>query len=91
MPVLRKDWELIEEYLPLEDSGDLIFLTIDLRLRIIFLGSIPLNVGRSRLYFFRKEGKIINTNIVYNRNGRSKGYVFIVFVNPRDAWRAIQK
>ncbi len=28
---LKKDWELIEEYLPLEDSGDLIFLTIDLR------------------------------------------------------------
>ena len=90
--MLRKDWELIEEYLPLEDSADLIYLTIDLRLRIIFLGGLPLKVGRRRLYsLFRKEGRIINTNIVYNRNGRSKGYVFIVFVNPRDAWRAIQK
>ena len=64
----------------------------NLGLRIVFVGGLPLDVGRRRLYtLFRKEGRIISTNIVYNRNGRSKGYGFIVFVNPRDAWRAIQK
>ena len=64
----------------------------NLGLRIVFVGGLPLDVGRRRLYtLFRKEGRIISTNIVYNRSGRSKGYGFIVFVNPRDAWRAIQK
>ena len=64
----------------------------NLRLRIVFVGGLPLDVGNRRLYtLFRKEGRIIGYRIVYNRRGISKGYGFIEFVNPRDAWRAIQK
>ena len=64
----------------------------NLRLRIVFVGGLPLDVGNRRLYtLFRKEGRIISYRIIYNRRGISKGYGFIEFVNPRDAWRAIQK
>ena len=64
----------------------------NLRLRIVFVGGLPPDVGNRRLYtLFRKEGRIINRKVVYNRNGFSRGYGFIEFRNPRDAWRAIQK
>ena len=64
----------------------------NLRLRIVFVGGLPFDVDKRRLYsIFRKEGRIINANIIYNRNGNSKGYGFIVFDNPRDAWRTIRK
>ena len=54
------------------------------------MGGLPLNVDKRRLYtVFMKEGRIISINIVYNRNERSKEYGFIIFVNPRDAWKAI--
>ena len=39
---------------------------------------------------FRKEGRINQASIVRGRNG-SKGYGFVEFYNPRDAWRSIQK
>ncbi len=64
----------------------------NLGLRIVFVGGLPLDVGRRRLYtLFRKEGRIVSRKVVYNRNGFSRGYGFIEFRNPRDAWRAIQK
>jgi len=59
----------------------------NLRLRIVFVGGLPPDVGNRRLYtLFRKEGRIINRKVVYNRNGFSRGYGFIEFRNPRDAW-----
>ena len=64
----------------------------NLRLRIVFVGGLPTDVGNKRLYsLFKKEGRIIGCKIVFNRMGISKGYGFIEFLNPRDAWRAIQK
>ena len=64
----------------------------NLRLRIVFVGGLPPDVGSRRLYsLFRKEGRIVSRKVVYNRNGFSRGYGFIEFRNPRDAWRAIQK
>ena len=64
----------------------------NLRLRIVFVGGLPLDVDNRRLYsLFRKEGRIVGCRMVFNRMGISKGYGFIEFQNPRDAWRAIQK
>ena len=64
----------------------------NLRLRIVFVGGLPSDVDNRRLYsLFRKEGNIIGCKMVFNRMGISKGYGFIEFRNPRDAWRAIQK
>ena len=64
----------------------------NLRLRIVFVGGLPLDVGNKRLYsLFKKEGRIIGCKMVFNRMGISKGYGFIEFMNSRDAWRAIQK
>ena len=63
----------------------------NLRLRIIFVANLPYNVNsRTLRNLFRKEGRINDSRIVYGRNG-SKGYGFIEFNNPRDAWRSIQK
>ncbi len=64
----------------------------NLRLRIVFVGGLPLDVDNKRLYsLFRQEGRIIGCKIVFNRMGISKGYGFIEFMNSRNAWRAIQK
>ena len=64
----------------------------NLRLRIVFVGGLPTGVDNRRFYsLFRKEGRIVGCKIVFNRMGISKGYGFIEFSNPRDAWRAIQK
>ena len=64
----------------------------NLRLRIVYVGGLPNDVDNRRLYsLFRKEGRIIGCKIVFNRMGIPKGYGFIEFGNPRDAWRAIQK
>lgn len=64
----------------------------NLRLRIVFVGGLPLDVDNRRLYsLFRSEGRIVGCRMVFNRMGLSKGYGFIEFQNPRDAWRAIQK
>lgn len=64
----------------------------NLRFRIVFVGGLPTDVDNRRLYsLFRKEGRIVGCRIVFNRMGISKGYGFIEFRNPRDAWRVIQK
>ncbi len=64
----------------------------NLRFRIVFVGGLPTDVDNRRLYsLFRKEGRIVGCRIVFNRMGISKGYGFIEFNNPRDAWRTIQK
>lgn len=64
----------------------------NLRLRIVFVGGLPSDVDNRRLYsLFRKEGRIVGCKLVFNRMGISKGYGFIEFARPRDAWRTIQK
>ena len=61
------------------------------RYRIIFVANLPYNVNNRTLRnLFRSEGRINDSHIVYGKNG-SKGYGFIEFNNPRDAWRSIQK
>ena len=59
--------------------------------RIIFVANLPFNVDNRLLRdLFRREGRITQSKIVYGNNG-SKGYGFIEFYNPRDAWRSIQR
>lgn len=63
----------------------------NLRYKLIFVGNLPFDVNSRRLrQLFQSEGRIISANIVRGRQG-SKGYGFIEFYNPRDAWRSIQK
>ena len=59
--------------------------------RIIYVGNLPFDVTSRRLrQLFSVEGRIFEANIVRGRMG-SKGYGFVEFYNPRDAWRSIQK
>ena len=63
----------------------------NLRYKIIFVGNLPYDVTSRRLrQLFSPEGRIYEANIVRGRMG-SKGYGFVEFYNPRDAWRSIQK
>jgi len=63
----------------------------NLRYKIIFVGNLPFDVTSRRLrQLFNYEGRIRGAKIVRGRMG-SKGYGFIEFYNPRDAWRSIQK
>ena len=64
---------------------------INNNLRIIFVGNLPYNVSSRRLrQLFRPEGFINFAKVVIGPLG-SKGYGFIQFRNPRDAWKSIQK
>ena len=59
--------------------------------RIIFVANMPYNVDSRMLRnLFKEEGRINQARIVQGRNG-SKGYGFVEFDNPRDAWRSIRK
>ena len=61
------------------------------KLRIIFVANMPFNINSRMLRnLFSKEGRINQASIIRGRNG-SKGYGFVEFYNPRDAWRSIQK
>ena len=61
------------------------------KFRIIFVANMPFYINSRMLRdLFRKEGRINQASIVRGRNG-SKGYGFVEFYNPRDAWRSIQK
>ena len=64
---------------------------INPRSRIIFVGNLPFDVtGRRLRQLFNIEGRILDARIIRGRNG-SKGYGFIEFNNPRDAWRSIRR
>ena len=64
----------------------------NLRFKIVYVGGLPFDVDNRRLYsLFRKEGRIVGCKLVFNRMGISKGYGFLEFARPRDAWRTIQK
>ena len=60
--------------------------------RTIYVGGLPNKVNnRQLLALFRIEGRIISYRVVKNRAGYSRGYGFVEFARPRDAWRSIQK
>ena len=60
--------------------------------RTIYVGGLPNQVNnRQLLALFRIEGRVISYRVVKNRAGYSRGYGFVEFARPRDAWRSIQK
>ena len=60
--------------------------------RTIFVGRLPFKVNDGLLHrLFRIEGNIISAHVVKNYEGQSKGYGFVEFQNPRDAWKCIKK
>ena len=65
---------------------------INVRNRTLFVGGLPKSINnRILLQLFRKEGRIISYRVMRNRFGISRGFGFIEFARPRDAWRSIQK
>ena len=64
---------------------------INLGLRIIFVGNLPFDVTSRRLrQLFQNEGRITDARIARGPMG-SKGYGFVEFYNPRNAWKSIMK
>ena len=60
--------------------------------RVIFVGGLPNRITNKGLYqLFRPEGRILSYRVLRNRNGFTRGFGFVEFVRPRDAWRSIQK
>ena len=60
--------------------------------RTIYVGGLPTRINnRQLLQLFRIEGRIISYKVIKNREGYSRGYGFVEFARPRDAWRSIQK
>ena len=60
--------------------------------RTLFVGGLPRRINnRELLRLFRPEGRIISYRIMKNREGFSRGFGFVEFANPRDAWKSIQK
>ena len=60
--------------------------------RTLFVGGLPRRINnRELLRLFRPEGRIISYRVMKNREGYSRGFGFVEFANPRDAWRSIQK
>ena len=62
------------------------------RRRIIYVGGLPNRItNRGLLQLFRTEGRILRYRVLRNRAGFSRGFGFVEFARPRDAWRSIQK
>ena len=60
--------------------------------RKLFVGGLHQSITNTRLYrLFRREGRLIACNVIYDRFGISRGFGIIEFANPRDAWKTIQK
>ena len=60
--------------------------------RKLFVGGLHRSITNRWLYrLFRKEGRIVFCNVIYDRFGNSKGFGILEFAYPRDALRAIQK
>ena len=60
--------------------------------RKLFVGGLHQSITNTRLYrLFRREGRLIACNVIYDRFGISRGFGIIEFANPRDALRTIQK
>lgn len=60
--------------------------------REIFIKGLPRFIDNRGLFnIFRKEGRIINCNVLYDNVGFSRGIGKIEFLNYRDAWKVIKK
>jgi hypothetical protein len=60
--------------------------------RTLFVGGLPRRINNiDLLRLFRPEGRIISYRVMKNREGFSRGFGFVEFANPRDAWKSIQK
>ena len=65
---------------------------INIPRRTIFVGRLPIKINDGVLHrLFRAEGNIISAHVIKDFEGRSKGFGFVEFQNPRDAWKSIQK
>ena len=60
--------------------------------REIFIKGLPRYIDNRGLFnLFKKEGRIINCNVLYDNVGFSRGIGKIEFLNYRDAWKVINK
>ena len=60
--------------------------------RTIYVGKLPFRINDDMLFrLFRVEGNIISARIVKDFEGKSKGFGFVEFQNPRDAFKSIKK
>ena len=60
--------------------------------RSIYIGNLPYQINDDVLFrLFRAEGNIVSARVVKDFEGKSKGFGFIEFQNPRDAFKSIKK
>lgn len=61
-------------------------------LRNIIVKGLPRSVNDKELFnLFRYEGRLVKCWVIYDKLGLSKGLGEMVFANPRDTWKVIQK
>ena len=60
--------------------------------RSIYIGNLPYQINDDVLFrLFRAEGNIVSARVVKDFGGKSKGFGFIEFQNPRDAFKSVKK
>ena len=60
--------------------------------RSIYIGNLPYQINDDVLFrLFRAEGNIVSSRVVKDFEGKSKGFGFVEFQNPRDAFKSIKK
>ena len=60
--------------------------------RSIYIGNLPYQINDDVLFrLFRAEGNIVTSRVVKDFEGKSKGFGFVEFQNPRDAFKSIKK
>jgi len=60
--------------------------------RSIYIGNLPYQINDDVLFrLFRAEGNIVSSRVVKDFGGKSKGFGFVEFQNPRDAFKSIKK
>ena len=60
--------------------------------RSIYIGNLPYQINDDVLFrLFRAEGNIVSARVVKDFGGKSKGFGFVEFQNPRDAFKSIKK
>ena len=65
---------------------------INIPRRSLYIGNLPYQINDDVLFrLFRAEGNIISARVVKDFGGKSKGFGFIEFQNPRDAFKSIKK
>ena len=60
--------------------------------RSIYIGNLPYQINDDVLFrLFRAEGNIVSSRVIKDFGGKSKGFGFVEFQNPRDAFKSIKK